>query len=115
MPILLPVFHVQLEAHPIPDGISPEAVSVIMLAKFSMGGIVQIYHNLGNNISPGECLVHHAVACKWEMLFPWMQFFLPPSQRPPSSHMMASLLALTRPSGSLCIHFQFCQFANVSG
>ncbi|KAG1893732.1 uncharacterized protein F5891DRAFT_1065372 [Suillus fuscotomentosus] len=85
-PLLLPVFHAQLEAYPIPDRISPDVVPVIMLAKWSMGGIVQICHNLGSNISIGERIVHDAVASKWEMLFPWMQFFsnnfLPPSQRP---------------------------------
>ncbi|OJA20296.1 hypothetical protein AZE42_08135 [Rhizopogon vesiculosus] len=85
--LLLPVFHAQLEAYPVPDAISPDVVPVIMLAKFSMGGIVQICHNLGSNITLGERLVHDAVASKWELLFPWMQFFsnnfLPPSQRPP--------------------------------
>ncbi|KAG2344873.1 hypothetical protein BDR05DRAFT_989071 [Suillus weaverae] len=85
-PLLLPVFHAQLEAYPVPDGITPDVVPVIMLAKWSMGGIVQICHNLGNNISLGERIVHDAVASKWETLFPWMQFFsnnfLPPSQRP---------------------------------
>ncbi|KAG1873934.1 hypothetical protein F4604DRAFT_1681112 [Suillus subluteus] len=85
-PLLLPVFHAQLEAYPVPDRISPDVVPVIMLAKWSMGGIVQICHNLGNNISLGERIVHDAIASKWHMLFPWMQFFsnnfLPPSQRP---------------------------------
>jgi len=88
MPILLPVFHAQLEAHPIPDGISPEAVLVIMLAKFSMGDI------LGNNISLGERLVHDAVASKWDL-----------ANLTLSSHTV-TLSALTGPSGSPCIHFQ---------
>jgi hypothetical protein len=38
-----------------------------MLAKFSVGGIVQICQNLGNNISLGERLVHNAMASKWDL------------------------------------------------
>jgi len=49
IPLLLLVFHAQLEACPVPDEISPDVVPVIMLAKLSIGGIVQICHNLSNN------------------------------------------------------------------
>ncbi|KAG2082593.1 hypothetical protein BD769DRAFT_1726146 [Suillus cothurnatus] len=86
-PLLLPVFHAQLEAYPVPDRISPDVVPVIMLAKWSMGGIVQICHNLGNNISLvwrthcPRCYcfkVGHALPVDAIL----QQQFLPPSQRP---------------------------------
>ncbi|OJA20294.1 hypothetical protein AZE42_08136 [Rhizopogon vesiculosus] len=87
MLLLLPVFHAQLEAYPVPDGISPDVVQAIMLAKLSMGGIVSIViHMPGNNMSLQVRTARDAVASNWELLFPWMQFFsnnfLPPSQRP---------------------------------
>ncbi|OJA12969.1 hypothetical protein AZE42_04702 [Rhizopogon vesiculosus] len=87
MPLLLPVFHTQLEACLVPDGVSPDVVPAIMLAKLSLDGIVQICKHVGKNMDNTERLVHDAVASKWEILFPWMQFFsnnfLPSSQGPP--------------------------------
>ncbi|OAX36123.1 hypothetical protein K503DRAFT_858203 [Rhizopogon vinicolor AM-OR11-026] len=87
MLLLLPVFHAQLEAYPVPDGVSPDVVQVIMLAKLSMGGIVTISSHIpSNSMSLQVRTAHDAVASKWEMLFSWMQFFsnnfLPPSQIP---------------------------------
>lgn len=88
MPLLLPIFHAQLKACPIPNG----RLVVIMLAVFSIGGIIQICRTLGSIISFRERLVHDAVVSKWEMLFPWMQFFsnnfLVPSQTPPSTRLV---------------------------
>lgn len=78
---------------------------------------MQICHLLSNNTSLRERLVYDAVASKWEMIFPWMQFFsnnfLPPSQRP--TNLPRGLSVGTYEALRITVHplSALCQFTKV--
>jgi hypothetical protein len=82
---LLPIFYTHLDPAVIPDQLLPtkEVQKVVMLAKWSLLGIIQTCSGVIGvlNKSLADSMITDALVRHWDVLFPWMQFiyrhFLP--------------------------------------
>ncbi|KAG1733343.1 uncharacterized protein EDB91DRAFT_1338103 [Suillus paluster] len=76
---LIPVFHALLDASRIPEvtmaGSDVEHITNILLAKEAFLGVMIVSGDAGDDEADADPIVTRFVTSKWDMLFPWMQFF----------------------------------------
>ncbi|KAG0696057.1 hypothetical protein DFH29DRAFT_952705, partial [Suillus ampliporus] len=78
---LLPVFHALLDASRIPEVTttgSIENITNILLAKESFLGVMKVsgdFQARTHNEADADPIITRFLTSKWDMLFPWMQFF----------------------------------------
>jgi hypothetical protein len=74
---LAPVFHATLDSIQVPNYINPKNIPIIMSAKWALIGLVKI-----STDTPSDDTVTKYIVRKWDVSYPWMQFFarncLPP-------------------------------------